>query len=324
MKLHKGRGGRWYAHCAHAKISLNTKSEAEAKRLAKEANLEGIERAHKARLLSAATVQRLMFGRQVNVHRAFIAWTEHLTMTDLAPLTRYRYEALVRRFIEPYRTRPVQSLDRKAVDAFVNPEDETKVGTRQGRRNALLSFFRFCNASGFVIGNPAELVDVRTHELSHTQMETTRKVPVFDVKLDGLPLFYRIAALLGMRHGLRLSDVAGLHWASLDQPGKLVLFTDKTRTRMEFTLDEETVAALEEVARLDPDYVFPDEYEVLSSPTRRALLSVNFRRHTGVGHHALRHGRATRLAQGGADIASIQREMGHSTPQMTQHYIHNT
>lgn len=321
MKLTQGRGGRWYAKCAHAKVSLNTKSKAEAERLVKEANLEGIELAHKAKLLSASTVQRLMFGRTVSTHHAFLAWCEHMSLTDLAPLTRHRYEGVVRRALEAHRSQPVQALDRAMVDAFVNPADETKVGTRNARRNALLSFFRFCNASGFIVGNPAELVEVRTHELSHAQMETTHKVPVFEVELDGLPLFHRIAALLGMKHGLRLSDVAGLQWASLDQPGKLVLFTDKTRKRMEFILDEETVAALEEAPKLDPDVVFPDEFEIIQSPTRRALLSVNFRRMTGVGHHQLRAGFATRLSREGVDLAVIQGRMGHSSPAMTEGYI---
>lgn len=321
MKLHKGRGGRYYAHCAHAKIALNTKCKAEAERLVKEANLEGIELAHKARLLSADTVQRLTYGRRVDCTRAFAAWVDHTALSDLAPLTRHRYEMIVRRFLAGIGTRPVQSLDRKMVDAFINPEDDTKVGTRQGRRNALLSFFRFCNASGFIVGNPAELVEVRTHELTHPQMETTRKAPVFGVNLDGLPIFHRIAALLGMKHGLRLSDVAGLQWASLDRPGKLVLFTDKTRKRMEFVLDDETVAALEEVPKLDPDVVFPDEWEVLQSPTRRALLSVNFKRFTGVGHHQLRAGFATRLSREGVDMPEIVRRMGHSSHKMTEQYI---
>lgn len=208
------------------------------------------------------------------------------------------------------------------MNEFINPSNETKVGTRTAKRMALVSFFRFCSASGFVVGNPADLIKVRTHELDHAQMETTRKVPVFNVVLDGLPIFYRVAALMGMRHGLRLSDVAKLQWVCFDWKGKMVIFTDKTRRRMEFDLDAETEEALRAVPKNCSLFLFPLEEDTAQSPTRRALLPSNFKRLTGIGHHQLRHGLATRLKREGVPLSDISVRLGHSSTAMTEVYTH--
>jgi uncharacterized membrane protein YvlD (DUF360 family) len=109
---------------------------------------------------------------------ALVAWLDYLKTADLAPLTMHRYEATLRSFTKGCESDPVQALDGQKMNEFINPSDETKVGTRTAKRMALVSFFRFCSASGFILGNPADLVKVRTHELDHAQMETTRKVPV--------------------------------------------------------------------------------------------------------------------------------------------------
>jgi integrase len=129
---------------------------------------------------------------------------------------------------------------------------------------------------------------------------------------------------MGIHYGLRLSDVAGLAWESFSDPTKVVIWIDKTRQRMEFPRVPEIEDLLRQVPRKCNVQVFPEEHELASSPTRRAKLSVYFKRLTGVGVHQLRHGFATRLRREGESITEIQRRLGHSSPKTTEVYLHET
>ena len=323
MKFEKTQRGYYAVLSGKRRIKLDTFDLEQAKLLAKEANLEGLDVAHRAGILSAQTVQRLTTGKVVSCAAALAAYKEHLPRTNLAYLTQHQYAQRVETFIAKRRELPVSAVTEAMIHAYVNPTDDITGGTRNNRRNALLSFFRYCSAKGYILGNPAELVVVQLHKLSHKQMEPRRRAPVFFVDMHKLPDFWRVAAKMGMTFGLRLSDVANLEWGSFSEPGKLIVWTDKTRTRVEFDVPPEIQEELDALPRRDPELLFPDQWEVAQSPTRRAWLSVQFKRLTGVGFHQLRAGFATRLSQEGIAVSSIQRKLGHSTPEMTQHYIHS-
>lgn len=322
MTIKLNPSGTYSAVLAHTSIPLKTKSYKEAVALAKAARLEELELAHKAKLLNAATFQRLSFGREVTCAEALSAFKDNLQLSNLAPHTSFRYWQTASKFLARLLDQPVQVITELTVDKFVNPNNDLKVGSRNCRHSALLAFFRFCNAKGFIVGNPAELVEVRTHELSHDQMERTEKTPVFSLDTTGYPIFWRVVVALGTNYGLRLSDVARLSWASLADPEKIVIWTDKTRQRMEFPVVPEVAALLREIPRVCNVMVFPEQSAIARSPTKRAKLSVDFKRLTGVGVHQLRHGFATRLRKEGESILEIQRRMGHSSTKTTEVYLH--
>lgn len=320
IKLNKS--GTYSAQLGHTSIPLKTRSYKEAVQLAKAARLEELDLAHKAKLLTASTFQRLSFGAEVRGREALLAFKDNLHLSNLAPLTMHRYYQMTEKFLGPHMEKSVQALTEQIVDAFVNPKSDIKASSRNCRHSALLAFFRFCNAKGFIVGNPAELIQVRTHSLGHAQMERAEKVPVFNLDTTGYPIFWRVVVAMGVHYGLRLSDVAGLSWASFADPTKLVIWTDKTRQRMEFPMVPEIGALMREVPRGCSVQVFPEEHAIAQSPTRRAKLSVDFKRLSGVGVHQLRHGFATRLRRDGESITSIQQRMGHASAQTTAVYLH--
>jgi integrase len=321
MKFKKTSRGYYAVLSGSKNIKLGTHDLDEAKALAKAANLDGLDIAHRAGLLTAQTVQRLTMGKVVTARAALAAYREYLTRSELSDLTSHMYALRVESFLDKRMDMPMSAFTEAIVYAFVNPKSPIVVGTRNNRRNALLHFFNYCAARGFTLGNPAELVSVQTHTLSHKQMEPTLKKPVFYVDMKVLPDFWRVAAKMAMTFGLRLSDVAGLEWASFSEPGKLVVWTDKTRTRIQFDVPPEIQEEINVLPKRDPELLFPDQWEIAQSPTKRALLSVQFKRLTGVGFHQLRAGFATRLAQEGESLLSIQRRLGHASPEMTKHYI---
>jgi integrase len=322
MKIKLNKSGTYSAVLGHITVPLKTKVYKEAVELAKAARLEELDLAHKARLLTASTFQRLSFGSEVTCREALEAFKDNLLLSNLAPLTSHRYYHATEQFLTKHMDKSIQALDEKTVDAFVNPNSDIKAGSRTCRHSAMLSFFRFCNAKGFIVGNPAELIQVRTHDLSHKQMETKEKVPVFSVDTTDYPIFWRVVVAMGVNYGLRLSDVAGLAWESFSDPGKMTIWTDKTRQRMTFALTEEVANLMGKVPHKSSVMVFPEQFEILKNPVKRARLSVDFKRLSGITVHQLRHGFATRLCREGESISDIQRRMGHSSAKTTAVYLH--
>ena len=321
MKFKKTSRGYYAVLSGSKNIKLGTHDLDEAKALAQAAGLAQLDIAHRAGLLTAQTVQRLTMGKVVTASAALAAYRTYLTRTGLSELTQHIYAQRVDAFLNRRLDAPVSALTEAMVHAYINPDSPIMVGTRVNRRKALVSFFKFCAGRGYILGNPAELVEVQIHKLTHKQMEPLQKKPVFFVDMKVLPDFWRFAAKMAITFGLRLSDVATMEWGSFSVPGKLVIWTDKTRTRIEFDIPPEIQEEVDALPRRDPELLFPDQWEVVQSPTRRALLSVQFKRLTGVGFHQLRAGFATRLAQEGESLLSIQRRMGHATAAMTQQYI---
>ncbi len=142
-------------------------------------------------------------------------------------------------------------------------------------------------------------------------------------------VFWRCASLLGRHTGLRLGDIACLEWASLENPGKLIVWTGKTDARVEVPLHDEAVRALQEIARRDLQWCFPEVRVTCLDVKRRATLSVEFtrlcRRARLEGHsfHDLRHTFVTVCHTQGIPMPHIARLVGHASENTTAIYIHD-
>lgn len=335
MKIKPNHKGQYYAHLKGSNpINLRTTSKVEAERLAKEAKLEQIEFAAKARLLSAEAVQRLSAGGRVTGAKALDTWRSVAQANAMSPTTLDSYQAHIGRFLAnaKLRDKPISNATFHMVDEFVNADDGAAAGTRRMRQHSLDNFFRVCSAHGYVLGNPADCVKVKMHKLTFSQKEPKERVPFTDLELDVLHKevtdgFWRTAILLAEFYGLRLSDVAQLEWDCLSKPDRLVIWTDKRDRRLDLPLHPEVKMLLESLPR-QGTYVFPYHAELARDMKRRAGLSVQFSRLLdrlgikGKSFHCLRHTFATKRAAMGDSVDEIRRKMGHSATVTTQTYIH--
>lgn len=336
MKLKANAKGIYYAHLTGSRpLNLKTKNLEEARRLAKEAKLEELEFAAKARLLTSEVVQRLSAGGKVTGERALERW-RHLSerALGLTPGTRHSYEGHIRRFLMLTRLsdQPISAASYEHVDDFINAPDEATASTRHMRRASLDCFFKVCTAEGLTVRNPAALAKVKLHRLTFSQKEPKVRLPLTDLEVDQLRRledpFWRAACHLSLEYGLRLSDVACLEWDSFAKPGALVVWTDKHDKRIELPLRPETAPLAAALPRQHERWVFPEQAAIARDQAQRPKLSVYFGRTLrrlgihGKSFHCLRHTFATRRAALGDTIDQIREKMGHTSAATTAGYVH--
>lgn len=140
--------------------------------------------------------------------------------------------------------------------------------------------------------------------------------------------FLRCAVQLGWETGLRFGDICQLEWASLEKPMRLIVWTDKTNTRVELKLKPGLSHLLRSLPRKDKVWVFPDQRERYADIRKRSAMSVEFSRFLGKlgieGHsfHDFRHAYASRATREGMPLDHIRQRLGHSTAEMTRKYVH--
>lgn len=328
MRLEKHGNGIYYAHLVGSRpINMHTGDKDEAFRLAKEANLEAIEFAARANLLTAEAVQRLSAGGKISGLKALDMWREHPATKRRAPNTVATYDSHIRRFLHRYKLEnaPISAATEGNMDSFVNGRDDVGVSTREVRLAALSHFFRFTHAKGMTMGNPATLLEVDLSGLTFEQKEPKKREAFTDEELTWLSTvehpFWTPAIVLGENYGLRISDIINLEWASFDMPGSLIVWTDKHDKRIEMALVHSLIGML---PKREGRWVFERQHRLTKS-----AASISFARILrklgihGKSFHCLRHTFATRRSELGDSVDAIRQKLGHSFSTTTQGYIHN-
>lgn len=322
MNLKKHKNGIYYAHLHGSRpVNLRTSDKAEAQKLAKASKLEEIEFAARARLLTAEAVQRLTVGDKVDGNSAFERWSAYLALRGAAG-TILTYSATVRQFLERFELlkSSIAAVTDTQVDHFVNGVDPVGLSTRSVRLAALQNFFRYAQAEGLCLKNPAQLLAVRKETLTFEQKEAKQR-DVFTeqelIKLDQVEdPFWSQAIGLALNYGLRLGDVAKLETASV-QSGRLVVWTDKHDKRIVLPLVEPIVCG-------EGRYVFPTQastpINVLSQQFTRLCARVGVE---GKSFHSLRHTFAVRRKELGDTVDQIRTKMGHSNVATTEIYLNH-
>jgi len=352
MKLVKKANGYYYAKLRGAdgrqkEVSTRVKNKIKAEEVVKESNLEALELAAQAQVLTADAITRIVAGKKVTLSHSLEQWAERLRIKGRSSKTEHNSTVSVSRWLSDMGllNKPPAFVSISHVSKWVNnPKSNIKASTRGTYLSAIKTFMEFCADEGWRVGNPAKGVDVSKDNLSHAQKER-REVKLFSegdvqavVAATDDP-FWRFATSLSFDTGLRLGDICCLELDCLDG-SELTVWTDKRDKRVgPFTLKGRTLSLLKAVPICSPKYLFPDRRACYKSKTRRALLSVQFKKvclKAGLeGHtfHGLRHTYASltyraekenliqRLQEELAEL-KVAESMGHSNPKTTRGYIH--
>ena len=354
MKLVKKPNGYYYCKVRGAdgkqkEISTRVKSKSRAEEVVKESNIEALELAAQAQVLTSDAITRIVAGKKVTLSQALERWEERIKLKGRSKKTEYNSIICVSKWLLDmklgYRAPAYVSLEH--VSKWVNnPKSNIKASTRGTYLSAIKTFMEFCADEGWRVGNPAKGVDVSKDILSHAQKEK-REVKLFsEADVSAIvaatdDVFWRFAASLSFDTGLRLGDICCLELDCFDGD-QLTVWTDKRDKRVgPFTLSERTLRLLRDVCISSPKYLFPENRDIYLSKTRRALLSVQFKKICNkaglAGHtfHGLRHTYASRtfVDEKESLIKRLQEElaelkvaenMGHSSTSTTRGYIHKS
>jgi len=144
--------------------------------------------------------------------------------------------------------------------------------------------------------------------------------------------------LLGARLGFRISDILNLTLADIDWNNKQISFVQgKTRETLTMPLPADAGwAIIDYLKNGRPITEYPNIFVVHNAPytgcpfkstlrsnlskiLKRAKIPVEKTKH--YGWHSLRHSLATNLLQNNVEVSTISDILGHSDPQIAQHYL---
>ena len=352
MKLVKKSNGYYYARFKGSdglqkEVSTRVKRKDEADQVVKESNLEALELAAKAQILTADAISKIVSGRKVSIKAALDQWEARMTAKGRSNKTAHNNCQTVSKWVKEAKlgTRPPSAINLDHVNNYINnPRSKVKASTRRTNLTAIRTFIEFCVDEGWRSGNPAKNVDVVMSKLTHKQKEKkevelfTRAEVIRICNKAEVP-FWTVAPLISYETGLRLGDICCLEWASLSNES-LTVWTDKSDKRIgPLPLGKVLMSRIREVPMMSKRFMFPDQEKIYRAPTRRALLSVQFKNLCakadieGKTFHGLRHTYASRTFKDEKEtlIQQLQRElaelkvasnMGHSETKTTKGYIH--
>ncbi len=251
------------------------------------------------------------------------------------------YEGELRRFSNWLKGRGevLDAIGRAAVLEYLHHYTATGRSARSAARllSALRSFYGWLLREGRVAENPTTKIESPRlgqplpHSLSETEVEQLLAAPDSDT-----PIGLRDRAMLELLYasGLRISELLGLRFASLDVDRGLVRVIGKGRRERIVPVGEEALRWLrryleesgERIARGGGQFLFPG---CSGRPLTRQAFWYRLRlyaRRIGMRQlpspHALRHSFATHLLDHGADLRVVQLLLGHRDLGTTQIYTH--
>lgn len=340
MKLHKHANGYYYARLltpeGSREISTRAKSREEAERIVRETNLKDIEIAGRCGRLTAQAIGLITAGRKITVDKAVTDFERWLATTGRSPSTILNTAQYVRAwaaFANTLHLAPAM-ITEDQINAWVNAPSDSCAGTRNVMLCALRSFFGFCSAKGWSLGDPSRLVVVNLGLLSHAQKEPRQRECFTEGEVQALlnatalGTFWHSAVAIGRYTGLRLADIAALEWASFAKRGSIIVWTAKRDKRVELPLEPIALAGAVSAIPCINEFCFPAQREIAQDAKRRSLLSVQFSRLCksegieGKSFHSLRHHYVTDAYERGLSLDHIRQRVGHSSTETTRGYVH--
>lgn len=270
----------------------------------------------------------------------------------------------VRKFLNHYGGwHGPECLTKENINEWVNsPKRPWKFNTRALALSHIKRFCSWLHSQKVININESIDVSIQVAQLKHEQLEQREPMPFKAYEYNRLvgytasleDKFWNYAVRLSRWGGFRMSDIILMDWKSFSTKGKLVVWTDKTRTRVEFSLNDhpelESVVrdiqkspyvlecdklmkkvSISEV-RADPgrteDYVFPERAKEFLEGKRskfsvyfkRVLLECDLAEHV---FHDLRATFATECYKKGVSYPTIAGHLGHSikSRKVTEGYV---
>jgi len=274
------------------------------------------------------------------VHDAFLAYLDLECARSSQTLTSYASD--FRQFLsflaETSRRPEVGGMDRQAVRAYVTwlRQRRLSVPTVSRHLASLRSFWKYVRDGGYTEHDPFVRVSVPKRAkplpvcLSASEAEAMLRAA--GEQPNPLKAVRDTAALAVLVFaGLRRNELLGLRLPAVDLvEGTLRIEHGKGDKARMVPLSLRPRVALADWLGVRPetghDFVFtsvdrrPLARKGLMGLFRRALVRAGVSR-PGVVLHSLRHTAATLLLQGGCDLRSLQRLLGHSRLDTTAHYL---
>jgi integrase/recombinase XerD len=264
---------------------------------------------------------------------AFNAYMADRRPRPLRPASRRQYTHWIRRAmaIAADTDKSLLNADVRTV-RFIAGKISAHPASQNGLLNALRVFFDFLRSQGLRKDNPTlELGRPPQHRMHPRPLSLDDRMLYLDAAYQ-LGIYHHAIACLGFYMGLRRGEIRTLRWVDFFQADGRVwcdVIGKGGKVRRE-PVHREIVYALAAVREdhRDPKWIFPSPVpqkagEHVSESWVRTRHEEIVER-AGIPHctlHQLRHTYATGLREKGADVAVVQRALGHENPATTMIYM---
>lgn len=343
MKLKKKKGVYYVSFKTEEgtkEVSTRCTNKADAEKVCKEADIEKMEALLKANSLRDDVFHKMKGGKKVTNEEALVQYSDWSNTIGKSDRTIQETVIHVTKFLKSksLSSKKPSDITERLISNHINDKSSgNKANTRRIILSAITNFIDYCNAKGWLEGNPAKLVKVNMKQLSHIQKEVTEK-EVFsadeykwmNAMTEG---FWNIAIGLGYETGLRIGDICMLECASHNPDNStLAVWTEKRQKRIELPISKKLNAKLsnwkgDESQSRTKKHFFPLDKERHEDPQKRSYHSVTFKRLLnslgieGKSFHSLRATYATNASINGKPWWDIAKDLGHSNVSTTEVYI---
>lgn len=255
-------------------------------------------------------------------------WLADLRARGLRPDTIRFYSNRTGPVVEALAGRPLSTWSARDVDRAILDGKGRAAPTQRSFYVAATQFLRWCAADGRGV-TEATLADWA--RIKRPRGRSPEKVPLSPAQMASLLRAARgtemePAVALAGYVGLSRGDIKAIRWDEVDFAARSILRRrgrQKTGERLWVPMPAELVAVLERHRHAGPLVCRLPGYGRMRVRLVRLFDSAAIPREKWDGWHRLRHTAATRLAQTGADVATIGAALGHAPGSpVTLKYLH--
>jgi site-specific recombinase XerD len=285
-------------------------------------------------LISDFVADLLRKNRSARTMEAYARDLEHFGRY-LAGDTKARVAAEVTPAARLYpKLRDASASDIRKYVLFLMMERRYKVVAVRRNLSTLRTFYTFLRREGMRTDQPA--LDVELPKAEQRKPKVLRMPEVATIiktrveRPRGTALATRDRAILELLYGsgIRRAELADLNLDDVDFGQRVAMVTGKGNKRRMVPLTEASVMAMQSYLHVRP--ASNDRAFFLSNRNARLCLRQvwkivkDYAAQSGIDRattHAMRHSFATHFIEGGGDVSSLQRLLGHANISTTQIYI---
>jgi len=246
------------------------------------------------------------------------------------------------------RTVVASQIDHHLIHAFLSTLHREHKKSSIGRKlSSIKSFFRFLVREGVIERDPSLLIgSPKKDQPLPTYLTVDDMFRLLDAPPLDTPTGLRDRAILEVLYssGLRVSELVGLNWETIDRNLEVVRVKGKGNKERIVPIGLKALEALDRYRAQISALVVPKRRHALlpaALPSAAVFLNTRgerlttrsvarivsgYARECGIAlktsPHALRHTFATHLLDAGADLRAIQELLGHASLSTTQKYTH--
>lgn len=257
---------------------------------------------------------------------ALKAYSDVLDLKNYSPNTIRNYNNHFEAFLNNHRNfRPSQITKKQITDYLIDAVRRRKVSASE--MNQIVNAVKFFYEK--VLNRPRQVYDLPRAKKPFQLPGIFSQKEVKSILNAAENLKHKCILCVAYAGGLRVSEIVSLKIADIDSERMVInIRQSKGRKDRIVMLSEKLLSIMREYYKVykPKDYLFEGQHGGKYSSRSIQELLKNIKRKAGVTKkgsvHALRHSFATHLLEGGTDILSIKKLLGHQSLRTTMIYTH--